>query len=252
MTETTKLSAEQHPRGGADFAGRRCLVTGSSRGIGLAIARELASRGARLILHGRDEAALAQARDELRGDGHETIIADLGHVKGVEALATEVWSLASTLDVLIHNAGVLGTRQRLDDYPLPEWERVLRVNLTAPFVITQRLAPLLRKGDHPAIVFVSSGAGRQGRARWGAYAVSKFAVEGLSQVLADELREDRVRVNAVDPGATRTQMRAKAYPEEDPLELPTPEEIAPAFALVASPSFAETGQSLSARELVAG
>jgi NAD(P)-dependent dehydrogenase (short-subunit alcohol dehydrogenase family) len=166
-------------------------------------------------------------------------------------LADGFLKLHNRLDVLIHNAGVLGpAKVPLAEYPQEVWQEVLRVNLTGPFVITQALLPALRKGEQPTIIFVSSGAGRSGRAGWGGYAVSKFGVEGLTQVWADELRQEGIRVNAVNPGGTRTQMRAAAYPEENPLILPTPEEISPVFVWLARPDTRVTGESLEAQEWI--
>jgi NAD(P)-dependent dehydrogenase (short-subunit alcohol dehydrogenase family) len=138
----------------------------------------------------------------------------------------------------------------LAEYPVESWQDVLHLNLTAPFLVTQALLPALRKGDHPSLIFVSSGVGYKGRAGWGAYSVSKFGVEGLNQVWADELAAESIRVNAVNPGGTRTQMRAAAYPQEDPITLPTPEEIAPVFVWLARADTAVTGQSLEARDWV--
>lgn len=235
------------PATAGKLAGRTSLVTGSSRGIGLAVARAFAAQGANVILHGRDRSALQRAHDGLPGQGHAWYPADLAVEEGLEHLAAEVGRNHPALDVLVHAAGVLGPRVALADYPPGEWERVLRVNLTAPFLLTRALLPALRRGESPSVVFVSSGAGRRGKARWGAYAVSKFGVEGLSQVWADELREAGIRVNAVDPGATRTAMRARAYPDEDPQSLPAPEDIVPVFVELAGRDFHAAGESLQAR-----
>ena len=158
--------------------------------------------------------------------------------------------LHEKLDVLVHSAGILGPKIPLDSYPAEDWDEVIQVNLTAPFLLTQALLPLLRKGFHPSVTFISSGVGRVGRAEWGAYAVSKFGVEGLTQVWADELQGENIRVNAVNPGGTRTQMRAAAYPEEDPKTLPTPEEISPVFVWLARSDTTINGQSLEARDWI--
>jgi NAD(P)-dependent dehydrogenase (short-subunit alcohol dehydrogenase family) len=138
----------------------------------------------------------------------------------------------------------------LASYPEEAWNDVLRINLTAPFLVTQALLPALRRGDSPTVIFISSGVGRKGGAEWGAYSVSKFGVEGLSQVWSDELQKEGIGVNAVNPGGTRTGMRAAAYPEEDPLSLPTPEEIAPVFVWLARRDTKITGESLEAREWI--
>ena len=140
---------------------------------------------------------------------------------------------------------MLGQRHSIEQYDAVEWQRVLHVNLTAPFALTQVLLPLLRNSADPSIIFTSSGVGRQGRAYWGAYAVSKFGTEGLSQVLAAETRHVPVRVNCINPGPTRTNMRLQAYPAEDRDALKTPEEILPTYIYLLGPdSRGVTGQSL--------
>ena len=233
------------------LAGRICLITGSSRGIGLGVARVFAESGASVILHGRDEKVLRQSLAELsEPKQHSYITADINTPEGAVVLAAAFLRLHEKLDVLIHSAGVLGPKVPLADYPEAAWNDVLRVNLTAPFLLTQALLPALRKGANPSVVFISSSVGRRGRAEWGGYVVTKFGVEGLTQAWADELKEEKVRVNAVNPGGTRTQMRAAGYPQEDPLTLPTPEEIAPVFVWLARADTQITGESLDARDWI--
>ena len=230
---------------------RICLITGSSRGIGLGVARVFAENGARVILHGRDEKVLRQSLAELsEPQQHSYITADINTPEGAVVLAAALLRLHEKLDVLIHSAGVLGPKVPLADYPEEAWNDVLRVNLTAPFLLTQALMPALRKGANPSVVFISSSVGRRGRAEWGGYVVTKFGVEGLTQAWAHELKEENVRVNAVNPGGTRTQMRAAGYPQEDPLTLPTPEEIAPVFVWLARADTQITGESLDARDWI--
>lgn len=233
------------------LAGRVCLVTGSSRGIGLGIARVFADNGAFVTLHGRDKATLRKSLASLpESPKHNYIAADLNTLEGSEALVERFVRLHEKLDVLVHSAGVLGPRTPLATYPQKDWDEVIRVNLTVPFLLTQKLLPLLRKGDHPSVIFISSGVGRVGRAEWGAYVVSKFGVEGLTQVWAQELRGENIRVNAVNPGGTRTQMRAAAYPQEDPKTLPAPEDISPVFVWLARADTHINGQSLEARDWI--
>ena len=231
---------------------RICLITGSSRGIGLGVARVFAENGASVILHGRDENVLRRSLAEFsEPKQHSYITADINTPEGAGVLAASFLRLHEKLDVLIHSAGILGPPMiPLAEYPAESWKDVLHLNLTAPFLVTQALLPALRKGDYPSVIFVSSGVGYKGRAGWGAYSVSKFGVEGLNQVWADELKGENVRVNAVNPGGTRTQMRAAGYPQEDPLTLPTPEEIAPVFVWLARADTEVTGQSLEARDWV--
>ena len=233
------------------LAGRVCLVTGSSRGIGRGIARVFAGNGAMVTLHGRDKATLAKSLASLpESPRHNYIAADLNTGGGLETLVERFVRLHEKLDVLVHSAGILGPKTFLASYPEKDWDEVIRVNLTVPFLITQKLLPLLRNGDHPSVIFISSGVGRLGRAEWGAYAVSKFGLEGLTQVWAHELRGENIRVNAVNPGGTRTQMRAAAYPEEDPKTLPTPEDISPVFLWLARADTNINGQSFEARDWI--
>jgi NAD(P)-dependent dehydrogenase (short-subunit alcohol dehydrogenase family) len=235
------------------FDGRYCLITGSSRGIGLAAARSIARRGAAVILHGRDSLRLRAECEKLRDPSrHRYVTADLAKVEEVLYLADEVSRRQGRLDVLIHCAGELGPRVPVGEYPPDEWNRVLQVNLTAPFLLTRNLRLALRQGENPTVVFVSSGAGRSGKPGWGAYAVSKFGLEGLAQVLAAELEPEGIRVNTVDPGPTRTRMRARAYPDEDPLTLPTPEEITPVFVHLATPDCRIHAERLEARAFSTG
>ncbi len=231
------------------FKNRICLVTGSSRGIGLAAARAMAALGATLILHGRSASVLEELSSKLPDPTrHGWIAADLSLDDDLRRLIQETTKRYPRLDVLVHSAGILGPRSNLEDYPPQDWDAVMRINLSAPYLITQALLPMLRKGVHPSIIFVSSGVGHRGRAGWGAYSVSKFAVEGLTQVWADELRAEGIRVNAINPGGTRTGMRAQAYPEEDPSTLPAPEEIAPVFVALADPENKLSGMSIQARQ----
>jgi len=233
------------------LAGRVCLITGSSRGIGLGIARVFADNGAIVTLHGRDKATLRESLASLpESPKHNYVVADLNTPEGSETMVERFVRLHEKLDVLVHSAGILGPKAPLATYPQKDWDEVIRINLTVPFVITQKLLPILRKGYHPSVIFISSGVGRVGRAEWGAYAVSKFGVEGLTQVWAHELGGEDIRVNAVNPGGTRTQMRAAAYPQEDPKTLPTPEDISPVFVWLARADTDINGQSLEARDWI--
>jgi NAD(P)-dependent dehydrogenase (short-subunit alcohol dehydrogenase family) len=144
---------------------------------------------------------------------------------------------------------LLGPRVSIVQYPRGQWEEVIRINLHGVFLLSQQVVKCMILQRHGSIINVSSGVGRIGRARWGAYAVSKFGLEGLTQVLADEVKEFGIRVNSVNPGPTRTEMRAEAYPEEDPLTLPTPEQITPIFVHLASAQSKNvTGQMLEAED----
>ncbi len=220
---------------------RVILVTGAGSGLGRAAARSFAARGASVILHGRTLSKLERVYDEIVADqSPEPAIAPLNLLKASApdyfALRDRIQDDYGRLDGLLHNAGILGTLTPLAQYDVNTWAEVMHVNLTVPFVLTQVLLPLLGNAADASVVFTSSGVGRRGRAYWGAYAVSKFGIEGLSQVLADEAEEaGRLRANAINPGRTRTGMRAAAYPAEDPNSLPAPESLMPTYLYLMGP-----------------
>lgn len=233
---------------------RVILVTGASDGIGRALALHIAGLGARVILHGRDVAKLEAAYDAIEtieGALRPSIaVLDLASAgtESYQSLAENLHEEYGRLDGLVHNAGILGERYSIEQYDIVQWQRVMHVNVTAAFVMTKVCLPLLKASDDASIIFTSSGVGRRGRAFWGAYAVSKFATEGLAQVLADELRHGPVRVNSINPGATRTGMRLEAYPAEERSKLKGPEEILSAYVYLLGPdSRGQTGQSVDAQ-----
>lgn len=235
----------------ARLAGKAALITGGSRGLGKAIARAYADEGAKVFICGREAEALAASAAEIAGAGGEARwrAVDLGDLDATRGLVPAALDAFGALDILVNNASFLGPRVELARYPLAEWEAVLRVNVTAPFVLIQEALKAMVPRGRGSIINVSSGVGRVGRARWGAYAVSKFGIEALTQILADELSGTGIRVNAVNPGGTRTRMRAEAYPDEKPETLPTPDQIAPIFVYLASDeSRGVTGKSLDARD----
>jgi NAD(P)-dependent dehydrogenase (short-subunit alcohol dehydrogenase family) len=159
-------------------------------------------------------------------------------------LAKSIEDEFGRLDGLVHNAGILGQRLSLEQYDPGEWQKVLHVNLTAPFVITQQLMPALRNSEDPSIIFTSSGVGRVGKPFWGAYSVSKFGTESMSQILANENRHTSLRSNCINPGPVRTKMRLEAYPAEDRDALKKPEEILAAYVYLLGPdSKGVTGES---------
>jgi NAD(P)-dependent dehydrogenase (short-subunit alcohol dehydrogenase family) len=235
------------------LSGKVALVTGASRGIGRAVALAYAGAGAKVFLCARDEAELERAAGEIRAAGGEAAFAaiDLARDGAGERLVREVERRYGTLDVLVNNAGILGPRAPIVTYPVDAWEEVMQINVNSVFGLTQAALRLMTARRQGSIINVSSGVGRSGKARWGAYAVAKFAVEGFTQVLADELKEWNIRANAVNPGGTRTAMRAEAYPEEDPNTLPSAEAITPVFVYLASDESASvTGESLDARDWI--
>jgi NAD(P)-dependent dehydrogenase (short-subunit alcohol dehydrogenase family) len=234
--------------------GRSLLVTGAGDGIGRAASLSFATHGATVILLGRTQSKLETVYDEIiAAGGPEPAIHCLDlrgaregdYVTLAETLERELGSLHG----LLHNAALLGPRTPIESYSAERWQDVLQVNLTANFLLTKAVLPLMREAQDASILFTSSGVGRRGRAYWGAYAVSKFGVEGLAQILADELANtSNVRVNCVNPGATRTAMRREAYPAEAPRTNPLPEQIMAAYLYLMGPdSIGITGQSFDAQ-----
>ncbi len=231
--------------------GKVALITGGSRGIGKAISMAYAREGARVFICGRKEADLRKAAAEIRSKGGEVnwSAADLSKVRAVKRLVREVCHAYGTIHILVNNASILGPRVPIERYPLSSWKEVVKVNLTALFLLTKEVLRIMVPQKEGSIINLSSGVGRIGKARWGAYAASKFGVEGFTQVLADEVKEYNIRVNAVNPGGTRTEMRAEAYPDEDSMTLPTPGEIIGVFLyLAATESRGVTGKSFDARD----
>jgi len=236
------------------LSGRIILITGASDGIGRALALRAAGLGAQVILHGRNVKKLEKVYDEIVAldsvPRPSIAVLDLAtaNSSAYESLADNLGAEFGRLDGLVHNAAIIGDRFPIAQYDAVMWQRVMHVNLTAAFALTQVLLPSMIAADDPSIVFTSSSVGRIGRAFWGAYAVSKFAVEGLAQVLADEHRESNLRVNCVNPGATRTKLRLEAYPAEDRSALKQPQEILNTYLYLLGPdSKGVTGQSLDAQ-----
>ena len=237
----------------ADFDGRVIMVTGATAGIGRAVATELVRSGATVILHGRNDKALEALYQELKSLGPEPSVAqiDLERAQGpqYQQLIDEIEGRYGRLDGLLHNAAILGDRSPIEHYDIGLWQRVLLVDLTAPFILTRCLLPLLAKSSDASIVFASSSVGRRGRAHWGAYSVAKGGLENLAEVLIDELENTAIRVNVVNPGGTRTKMRTRAYPGESPASVPPPESVAPAYLyLLGGASRAVRGQRFEVRD----
>ena len=230
------------------------LITGAGDGIGRAAALSYALHGATVVLHGRTLNKLEVIYDEIEALGApQPAILPLqlssASVQDYEQLVNILQQQFGRLDGILHNAGILGERTELINYPVEAWDDVMAVNLRAPFVMTQALMPLLQQSEHASVVFASSGVGREVRARWGAYSVSKIAIEAVSKLFAVENPYPNIRFNCVNPGATRTAMRAKAFPDEDPKTLPTPEAIMPAYLyLMGEDSLHLNGQSIDAQD----
>lgn len=214
-----------------ELEGRIILITGAGDGIGAALARAIGALGATVILTGRKVSKLEKVYDIIVENGGPTpAIApfDLERAQGpdYDALIDNLEKEYGRLDGLVNNAGILGERSPIEHYDQVLWQRVLHINLTGSFLMTQACMPLIRRSEDASVIFTSSGVGRRGKAYWGAYSVSKFGVEGLAQVLADELgNNENIRVNCLNPGPTRTAMRSQAYPAESAESNPLPETI---------------------------
>lgn len=234
--------------------GRAILVTGAGDGIGRAVCQLLAAHGASVVLLGRTVNKLESVYDAIeQAGGPQPAIFPLDLLRATpddtQRLAAGIHEAFGRLDGVLHNASVLGVMSSLAHYEPQAWLEVMQVNVNAAFLLTATLLPLLERSDDARVVFSSSGVGRKGRAHWGAYAVSKFATEGLMQVLADETESaGRIKVMSINPGPTRTRMRAAAFPAEDPARLRTPQDIAPAYLYLFGPEGAALhGRALDAQ-----
>jgi len=230
---------------------RIILVTGASDGIGREAAVTYARYGAQVILLGRNAQKLQTVADEIAASGQTAPLAftldlDSATPEACRQLADELAQHIDRLDGVLHNAGLLGDVVPMAQQDPAVWQQVMRVNVDATFFLTQALLPLLLKSSDGSLVFTSSSVGRQGRAGWGAYSVSKFATEGMMQVLAEEYR-DRLRVNCINPGGTRTKMRASAFPQENADKLKTPADIMPVYLYAMGADCRETGHSFDAQ-----
>lgn len=233
------------------LAHRVILITGASRGIGRAVALACAEAGATVVLMGREEATLNATYDAIiaaNGPMPAIITLDLSIATAelCQRVAEQVQLTFGRLDGIVHNAADLGDITPMEMYNPDTFDRVMNINLRAPFLLTQALLPLLKASPDASVIFTGSSVGRQARAFWGAYALSKFGIEGLTQLFADELKNTTaVRVNCVNPGATRTSMRASAYPGENPASVKTPESIAHHYVhLLSAAARGTTGLSL--------
>lgn len=231
------------------------LVTGAGDGIGKTAAITYAKYGATVILLGRTTKKLEAVYDQIEKLNYpQAAIVPLNLDGAAEhdyvELANTIESEFGHLDGILHNASLLGDRAPIASYDPTLFEQVMRVNVTSQLLLNQALLPLMQKAEHASIVFTSSGVGRKAKANWGAYAISKFATEAMMQLFSSELTElsPNIRANAINPGATRTSMRANAYPEENPENLATAEDIMPLYLyLMGNDSLDINGQSLDAQ-----
>lgn len=232
---------------------RIILVTGASQGIGRSVAKAYAAHGASVILHGRDVSKLETLYDEIIASDYpqpaiipfDLLCTDENEYQN---LAKSITAEFARLDGILFNAGLLKQLAPIEHTSAKEWMDTIQVNLNSVYLLARACLPLLKLSASASIIMATSGVARKGKAYWGSYAVSKFAIEGLVQVLADELAATNIRVNAINPGATRTAMRARAYPAEDANQLATPESIVASYLyLMGDDSLSVKGQSLDAQ-----
>ncbi|GAB0148967.1 YciK family oxidoreductase [Marichromatium sp. PS1] len=233
---------------------RVILVTGALEGIGRAVAMAAAEAGATVVLSAIDEHELDPVYDAIEAAGYPQpailpIDPEAATADDYIAVANILGDTFDRLDGLAHCAAFTPYLSRIDDYDAEDWERVLKVNLTAPFMLTQACLPLLRAAPDPSVVFTSDRVGQTGKAYWGAFAAAKFGLEGLMQVLAEETSEaGQIRVNSIDPGVVRCAMRATLYPGEDPMQHPAPESVVePYLRLLGPAGRGITGQRIQAQ-----
>ncbi|MBZ9761096.1 SDR family NAD(P)-dependent oxidoreductase [Mesorhizobium sp. CA8] len=233
-----------------DLSGRVAVVTGASRGIGYFIARELAAAGAHVIAVARTVGGLEELDDQIKADGRgqATLVPlDLADMAGIDRLGAAIHERWGKLDILVANAGVLGVISPIGHVEAKTFEKVMTINVTSTWRLIRSVDPLLRLSDAGRAIILSSNAAHSARAFWGPYAASKAAVETMMRSWAHETESLPLRVNAADPGAARTAMRAQAMPGEDPETLPHPSEIARRIVPLASPELKETGLIFQAK-----
>lgn len=233
-----------------DLSGRTALVTGASRGIGYFIAKELAAAGAHVIAVARTVGGLEELDDEIKAAGGEATLVplDLKDMTGIDRIGGALHERWGKLDIMVANAGILGVLSPIGHVEAKTFEKVMEINVTATWRLIRSLDPLLRASDAGRAIIMSSGAAHSAKAFWGPYAASKAAVEALARSWADETKNMPLRVNSVNPGATRTAMRAQAMPGEDPETLPHPSEVAAKIVHLASPELTETGKIFDVKQ----
>ena len=234
--------------GAGRLAGRISLITGASRGIGAAVARRFAAEGSHVILVARTVGGLEEADDAIRtGGGIATLMPmDLTEFEKIDRMGAAVAERCGRLDVLVGNAGILGTLSPMGHIEPQAWDQVIAVNLTANWRLIRSLDPLLRASGSGRAIFVTSGAADGVHPYWGAYAVSKAALEAMVRTWAGEVTKTPLKVNLVDPGALRTRMRAEAYPGEDPMTLEPPEAVTDVFVELAESACTRRGEVVRA------
>lgn len=232
---------------------RVILVTGAGDGIGREAAIQYAAHGATVLLLGRTVAKLEAVYDQIEKNGNkQAVIIPLDLMGATKQhyleMASTIQQQFGRLDGVLHNAGLLGQLSPLEHIEEATFDDVMQVNVKAQLLLTQAILPLIKQSPDGRIIFTSSTVGHNGRAFWGTYAISKFATEGMMQVLADELSDTSVNVNAINPGGTRTGMRAQAFPAEDARLLKTPQDIMPLYLYLMGPESRHvSGQCIDAQ-----
>jgi len=232
-----------------DLTGKIALITGASRGIGAAVAKAYAKAGAHVVLTARSVGGLEEVDDAIRAQGGQATLMPLDLLKldDLDMLGPTLYERFGKLDIFVANAGLLGTLGPITHADPKEFQKVMDTNVTANFRLIRTLDPLLKASDAGRSIFVSTGESVvHGRAYWGAYAISKAALESMARVYAAECDKTGIKVNIVNPGKIRTDMRAKAYPGEDPQTLPKPEDITHIFLDLAAEDCSHHGQILKA------
>ncbi|MDP6568057.1 MAG: SDR family NAD(P)-dependent oxidoreductase [Alphaproteobacteria bacterium] len=222
---------------------RLALITGASRGIGAAAAKAFAAEGAHVILVARTSGGLEEVDDEITANGGSATLVpmDLTEFAGIDDLGRQIYERWGRLDILLGNAAILGELSPVGHIRPEVWERAQALNVTANWRLIRSLDALLRQSDAGRVIFVTSGASRSLPPYWALYSSTKAALEAIAVTYAREVQKTPIRVNLVNPGPTRTAMRAAAFPGEDPEQLPPPEHLAETLIRLAEPSFTETG-----------
>lgn len=230
--------------GGIRLDGRIAVVTGASRGIGRAVALELAKAGAQVVAVARTTGGLEELDDEIRAAGGlpaTLVTLDLRKGGDIDGLGQALFDRYKRVDILVGNAGVLGPVSPLGHVDPKRWDEVIAVNVTANWRLIRSFDPLFKLSDGPRAVFVTSGVSRSFKAYWGPYAVSKAALEALVRTYAAEMRQTPLKVNLLSPGPLRTGMRAQGMPGEDPMTLKTPADLAPHVLKMVDPALERSG-----------
>ena len=232
--------------GAGRLAGRLALVTGASRGIGYAVARRFAKEGAHVVATARTVGGLEELDDAVKADGGTVTLAplDLLDLDQIDVLCASLYQRFQKLDILIGNAGLLGSLTPMAHADPKEWERVFRLNVHANQRLIRSLDPVLRQSDAGRAVFVTSGAAAGAKPFWAAYGASKAALDAMIRIYAEETRKTNLRVNLISPGPVATAMRATAYPGEDPATITQPEALAELFVDLADPACTRHGETV--------